>query len=284
MTDSTDPARPRVLVTGASIAGPALARWLDEAGYAVTLLERSPTKRDAGQNVDIRSLGRDVLRRVGLEEEVKANLTGEVGTRFVHASGEPFAVFPRQEGEDGPTAEIEILRGILSDLVLGQVPDTVERRYGDFVVGAEQDDEGVDVRLESGATERYELLLVAEGRSSRTRRLLFADETTYHDRGVTLTFGTIDRTDDDTDYWDWFTALGSRVASMRPDNVGTIRASLSFASGPFGFESAPVERQLAELRERFRGAGPLCDRILDGFEARPEEFYSQRVEQVVMST
>ena len=279
----TTPRPPRVLVTGASIAGPALARWLHEARCDVTLLERSPGRREAGQNIDVRGLGRDVLRRMGLETAVMENLTGEQGTRFVDASGRPVAVFPRQEGEDGPTAEVEILRGVLSGLVLDQVPAGVDVRFGDLVTAVEQDADGVDVQLGSGALERYDLLLVAEGRSSRTRRLVLDAETTYRDRGVTLTYGTIDRVEADTDFWDWFTATGSRVASMRPDNQGTIRASLSFVDRSREFERAPVDQQLRMLRERFRGAGWHSERILDGFAARPDEFYVQRMEQVILT-
>ncbi|MCH1868179.1 FAD-dependent monooxygenase [Nocardioides sp. CFH 31398] len=281
MTGTARPA-PRVLVTGASIAGPTLAWGLDRAGFEVTLLERSPEPRRAGQNIDVRGLGREVVRRMGLEGEVMANLTGEKGTRFVDRSGSPYAVFPRTEGQDGPTAEVEILRGALAGILMDRVPAGVEVRYGDHVVGAEQDAAGVDVDLASGRRERYDLLLVAEGRSSRTRRLLLGDTTTYRERGVTLTFGTLDRVLGDTDFWDWYTATGGRVASMRPDNLGTIRATLSFTSPPMGFERLPLDAQLIVLRERFAGAGWQAERILDGFAARPEEFYSQRMEQVVL--
>lgn len=277
------PRPPRVLVTGASIAGPTLAWGLDRAGLDVTLLERSPERRSAGQNIDVRGLGREVLRRMDLEDEVMAHLTGEEGTRFVDSDGRPYAEFPRVEGQDGPTAEVEILRGTLAGLLLDRVPERVEVRHGDFVTAVAQDAAGVDVTFDSGLEERYDLLLVAEGRSSRTRRLLLADHTEHRDRGVTITYGTLDRTDADTDHWDWFTADGGRVASIRPDNVGTVRASLSFESEPQGFEGLDVDAQLAILRERFRGAGWQSERILEGFAARPEEFYAQRMEQVVVS-
>jgi 2-polyprenyl-6-methoxyphenol hydroxylase-like FAD-dependent oxidoreductase len=273
----------RVLVTGASIAGPALAWGLVRAGFEVTLLERSPEQRATGQNIDIRGLGRDVLRRMGVEERVKADLTGEKGTRYVEGTGRPYAVYPREEGRDGPTAELEILRGHFAGLLVDLVAADVDLRYGDFVTGVEQDGSGVDVALDGGSRERYDLLLVAEGRSSRTRRLLFAGETRYRDFGVSITYGTLDRTGGDTDWWDWYTATGGRVASIRPDNVGTMRGMLSFTSEPMGFESLPVESQLTILRERFRGAGWRSERILDGFAARPEEFYTQRMEQVVVS-
>lgn len=281
---TTHTAAPRVLVTGASIAGPALAWGLHKAGYAVTLLERSSQPREAGQNIDIRGLGREVLRRMNLEKAVRENLTGEEGTQFVDAEGRPYASFPRQEGQDGPTAELEILRGKFAEIMVALVPSEVDLRYGDFITAAGQDETGVEVTLQSGSQERYDLLLVAEGRSSRTRRLLFAEETEYRDRGVSITYGTLQRQGTDTDWWQWYTAPRSRVASIRPDNVGTMRASLSFASEPLGFESLPVASQLHILRERFRGAGWQSERILEGFAELPGEFYTQRMEQVVVST
>ncbi|KQQ08211.1 FAD-dependent monooxygenase [Rathayibacter sp. Leaf296] len=275
---------PRVLVTGASIAGPTLAWGLARSGFDVVLLERSSEPRETGQNIDVRGLGRDVLRRMELEDVVLRSTTGEEGTRFVDESGRAYAVFPKEEGRDGPTAEVEILRGRFAAILVDAVPAEVELRYGDFVTGADQDAEGVDVAFESGARERFDLMLVAEGRSSRTRRLLFADETRLRDFGVSITYGTLDRHSDDVDTWDWYTADRGRVASVRPDNEGTIRASMSFESEPFGFESLPTDVQLSILRERFRGAGWRTQRILAGFAARPDEFYTQRMEQVVMST
>jgi len=274
----------RVLITGASIAGPALAWGLERAGFDVTLLERSPEQRQTGQNIDIRSIGREVIRRMGIEDTVMQNLTGEEGTRYVDDNGRAYAALPRIEGEDGPTAEVEILRGKFAQILVDLVPGSVDRRYGDFITALDQDASGVDVHFDSGAEERFDLVLVAEGRSSRTRRILFADETEYRDFGVSITYGTIDRLPTDTNQWDWYTADKGRVASIRPDNLGTIRASMSFESEPMGFETLPVDAQLAILRERFRGTAWQTERILDGFAQRPDEFYTQRMEQVVVST
>ena len=283
-TASKHPGMTRVLITGASVAGPTLAWGLHKAGFEVTLLERSPRQRETGQNIDIRGLGRDVLRRMDLEADVKANLTGEQGTRYVNDHGHPYAVLAREEGRDGPTAELEILRGKFAEILVGLIAADVDLRYGDFITAAHQDDDGVDVELNSGVRGRFDLVLVAEGRSSRTRRLLFAQETEYRDFGVSITHGTLDRVPDDIDWWDWYTAPGGRVASIRPDNVGTMRASMSFESEPQGFESLDVQAQLSVLRERFRGAGWQTQRILQGFTERSEEFYTQRMEQVVVST
>ncbi len=105
----------RILVTGASIAGNALAWWLAKRGFDVTVVERYPQFRDGGQNVDIRGAAREVLRKMGLEQAVADSGTGETGVRFVDAADTTVAQFDVADlGADGPTAELEILRGDLA--------------------------------------------------------------------------------------------------------------------------------------------------------------------------
>jgi 2-polyprenyl-6-methoxyphenol hydroxylase-like FAD-dependent oxidoreductase len=44
---------PSALIAGASIAGPALAYWLNHYGWRTTIVERAPRLRTGGQNVDL---------------------------------------------------------------------------------------------------------------------------------------------------------------------------------------------------------------------------------------
>ena len=69
----------RVLVSGASIAGPALAHWLSRRGAGVTLVERSPGLRPGGQAVDARGVAREVIRRMGLDAALRAVYTNTAG-------------------------------------------------------------------------------------------------------------------------------------------------------------------------------------------------------------
>jgi 2-polyprenyl-6-methoxyphenol hydroxylase-like FAD-dependent oxidoreductase len=268
----------RALVTGGSIAGPAVAWGLCRTGFAVTLLERAPRVRSAGQNVDIRGAGHEVLRRMGLRDEVAGAGTGELGTRFLRPDGTVYASVRARPGADGPTAELEILRGQLSELLLRATADLADHRYGDHLVRVDQDADGVEVVTAAGHRERYDLLVIAEGRRSRTRDLVLVPE--YRDLGQYVAYGTIARADGDDRWWRWLTATGSRVASLRPDNVGTTRAALAFLSPPLGLNRLDVRTQLAVLRERFADVNWETGRILDGFAAAPEEFYFERVEQV----
>ena len=59
-----------ILIAGAGIAGPTLAWWLHRYGWRVTVIERAPSVRTAGQNVDVRGAAREVIRRMALDDEV----------------------------------------------------------------------------------------------------------------------------------------------------------------------------------------------------------------------
>src|SRR6201991_640414 len=105
----------RVLVAGASIAGPALAHWLRRRGAEVTVLERAPGLRPGGQAVDARGVAKEVIRRMGLDAAVRAACTETVGAYMVDAEGKVLQTFSADDdGGDGYISEIEILRGDLS--------------------------------------------------------------------------------------------------------------------------------------------------------------------------
>ena len=60
-----------VLISGASIAGPALAYWLDRYSFDVTVVERGSTVRSGGYPIDVRGTAIDVVERMGLLPRVQ---------------------------------------------------------------------------------------------------------------------------------------------------------------------------------------------------------------------
>ncbi|MFD4351977.1 FAD-dependent monooxygenase [Nocardia sp. NPDC058518] len=65
-----------VLISGASVAGPALAYWLHRYGFSVTVVERAPALRAGGQAVDFKGKTHlTVLERMGILDEVRTRRT-----------------------------------------------------------------------------------------------------------------------------------------------------------------------------------------------------------------
>ena len=271
----------RVLISGASIAGPALAFWLHRYGVETTIVERAPALRLGGQNVDVRGAGREVARRMGLEDDVRAATTGEVGTRFVGRDGRTLAEFPAGTSDSGgATAELEILRGDLARLLVERTAEHTEYRFGDRITGLDDHGgAGVTVSFENASEERFDLVVAADGIGSSTRRLVFGDEPEIRSLGLETSYATIPRTAADDDWWRWYSAAGGRSITLRPDPHGTLRVALSQVIDRrldrASTERRSIDEQRAHLRAVFGDAGWEAQRVLRGLDEADDLYYEQ---------
>ena len=250
------------VISGAGIAGPALAHQLAGRGWRTTVVERYPERRDEGQNVDIRGAAREVARRMGIEEDVRAAGTGEVGMRFLGESGSVAASFPMNEPGrvDGPTAEFEILRGELSRILIEHGRAGTDYRFDTQIRDLTDHGDHVTVDLQDGTSIDADLVVIAEGLRSRSRRFVTSAE--VNDLGMYFGYVTLPRRDSDDQWWNWQHVTGSRSVHMRPDNLGTIRAILTFVSDVRGLETLRAEDQIEILRRTFADVGGAAPRIL----------------------
>ena len=159
------------VISGAGIAGPALAHQLGARGWHATVIERFPERRDEGQNIDVRGAAREVARRMGIEDDLRAANTGEIGMRFLDETGSPTASFPvSAPGEvDGPTAELEILRGELSRILIEHTRDSTDFRFDTQISDLTDHGDHVTVTLDDDTAIDADLVVIAEGLRSRTR-------------------------------------------------------------------------------------------------------------------
>ena len=71
-----------VLVSGASFAGLTTAYWLNRLGYKVTVVEIAKDLKKGGTPVNIGEKAKDILKRMGLLEQVEANRLKMEGFEF----------------------------------------------------------------------------------------------------------------------------------------------------------------------------------------------------------
>ncbi|OLZ47235.1 FAD-dependent monooxygenase [Amycolatopsis keratiniphila] len=165
-----------VLISGASIAGPALAFWLSRQGYAVTVVERSRELRSGGQAVDFKgATHRAVLERMGILDEIHRQQTGGLDQTIVDAEGRPLAVLPGEfTGGD-----VEIRRGDLARILYDRTSADCEYVFGDSITSLTETPDGVDVTFQREAPRRFDLVFGADGIHSTVRRLAFGPEADY---------------------------------------------------------------------------------------------------------
>ena len=275
----------RVLVTGASIAGPALAHWLRRRGAEVTVVERAPELRPGGQAVDARGVAKEVIRRMGLDAAVRAACTDTAGAYTVDVDGNVLETYSADDdGGDGYIADIEILRGDLSRVLHDDTRDGVDYVFGDRIAELAQDADGVDVTLASGGRRRFDLVVGADGLHSSLRAMVFGPRERFiRHLGLVLAFYSVPN-EFGLDRWliDYQDQETGRSAGLRPIPDATqAMAMFSFPAADFDVDHRDIEGQKRLLREQVAGLGWLTPGILAHLDDTPD-FYLDQVAQVVM--
>lgn len=170
-----------VLISGASIAGPALAYWLERYGFAVTVVEKADAPRSGGYPIDIRGTALEVVRRMGILPRLRdahidlrrLTFLDEDGREV--ASVDPNAVTGGVAGQD-----LEVRRGDLTAALYTAVRDNVEFLFDDSIESLDRSGEGVDITFRRGGPRTFDLVIGADGLHSRTRELVFGPEKQFH--------------------------------------------------------------------------------------------------------
>ncbi|MGH3151030.1 MAG: FAD-dependent monooxygenase, partial [Streptosporangiaceae bacterium] len=170
-TDNTGLQNRSILISGASVSGPALAYWLHRYGFRPTVVERAPQLRGGGYAVDFRgAVHLSVLAKMGLLDQVRAAQTHLSATTYVDADDRPVARMPAEIF----AGDVEILRGDMGRILYQATRDGTEYLFGDSVTSLRQDDRGMHVTFSRAAPRTFDLVLGADGLHSAVRGLAFA--------------------------------------------------------------------------------------------------------------
>ena len=162
-----------ILISGASVAGPALAYWLGRYGFCPTVVERAPQLRGGGYAVDFRGPPHlSVLAQMGLLEQIQSAQTHLSTTSYVDESGRAVAEMPGRIF----SGDVEILRGDLGRILYQATQDSTEYLFGDTITALTAGDDGVHVSFERAAPRTFDLVIGADGLHSKVRQLAFAGQ------------------------------------------------------------------------------------------------------------
>ena len=270
-----------VLISGASIAGPALAYWLQRYGFQVTVVERAPALRPGGYAVDIRGAALDVVTRMGLRDVLRPFETDTLSNSVVDARGRTFGRLARGFGviDEG---DVEIHRGDLASVLHDATRASVRYRFGDAIASLVTSDAGTSVTFESGAHGDFDVVIGADGVHSRTRALAFGEESEFlHDMGNRMAIFTVPNHLGLRREQLLFSGLG-RVASVKSANDSRDLAVCVFFTAPPGpFDPRDIDAQRRDVHSAFEGAGWEFPRFMDAMWGA-DDFYSDVTCQIHM--
>jgi 2-polyprenyl-6-methoxyphenol hydroxylase-like FAD-dependent oxidoreductase len=278
-----------VLISGSGIAGNALALQLARQGIRPVVVERSAEPRPGGQAVDLRGPSKEIAERMGLMPGIRERQLHEEGMVFVGGTGEEKVRMPAELfGGNGGVAEIEITRGDLNQVLLDLVDEVggVEYRYGEWVIGLEQDAGGVQVTFASGTTQRFDVVVGADGVHSATRAKVFGDEAEFATYlGGYMSFFTMPTPRSMAHEPGWFrmhSVVGGASAGIRTDvDPATSKAILTVRMPADPALRRDVEAQRRMLRERLSHGGWEVPAILSAMDVATD-FYLDELVRIEM--
>jgi 2-polyprenyl-6-methoxyphenol hydroxylase-like FAD-dependent oxidoreductase len=277
--------QPTVLISGAGIAGPALAFWLNRSGYHVTIVELADGIRPGGQTVDLRGAGGDVVERMGLIDQMRQRSLDQRGVAWIRADGSRRADMPVTAfNGNGLVSRLEILRGDLVDVLYQATKDQTEYRFNTRIADLNQNEDAVQATLSDGTNLSADLVIGCDGPHSVVRRLVFGPEEQFvRPLGGYNAWFTAPDTVGLVGWYLMYQSPGLN-ASMRPSHEPTMcKAGLAFRSEPVAYDRRNSDEQRALLTRHFGGAGWQCDALLAAA-ATAEDFYFDTFAQVHMPT
>jgi len=271
-----------VLISGAGIAGPTLAFWLNAAGFKTTIVERAPGLRTGGYVIDFWGLGYDIAERMGLADALKRTGYSMREMRIVDARGERITGFGTRVFRELTGGRfITLARSDLARLLFETVKGETEVMFGDEIVGLTERPDCVQAQFRHGCPRAFDLVIGADGLHSNVRRLAFgADQPFEKDLGyLVAAFETQGYRPRDEDVYVIYSEPRQMVARFALHDDRTL---FLFAFTDEESSATPdLEAQKAILRRRFSVSGWECGPILARLDGAAD-IYFDRVAQIRM--
>lgn len=273
----------KVLISGASIAGPMLAYWLNRYGFQVTVVERAPALRKTGGHaVDLFRPAMQIVGKMGVREAIWDKKTGTDAIVIHRDNAKPVTVDLRKVYTAVSDDHVEIMRDDLSEIFYDATRNDVEYVFADSITSISNDGY---VAFERATGRRFDIVVGADGLHSNVRTLTFGA-----DSGFSTWIGGYLSVVSVPEHLavNGVMQLGAKVGRMAgvytADHIDDGRAIFLFRTPQeLSYQYRDAARQKQLLREQFADMAWEVPRLLAELDHTPA-FYFDSITQLRLDT
>ncbi|MFK8050460.1 MAG: FAD-dependent oxidoreductase [Halioglobus sp.] len=178
----------KVLIIGGGFSGMSAAIQLRKQGIETHLLEIDPAWQADGAGISVGGATLRAMKILGVLDDFLEQGSVQEALEILAPTGQLLQSIPNPPvaGANVPGGGA-IMRPVLARILSKKVLDTGTKvRLGYTYSAIEQDDEGVTVQFDDGSSDRFDLVICADGLYSKTREWLLPDapKPNYSGQGV----------------------------------------------------------------------------------------------------
>ncbi len=276
---------PAILISGASVAGPALAYWLNRFGFQTTIVEKAPALREGGYAIDIRGAAQKVAARMGILQNLQQAHTQMQGMLYVDSANRVQAHITPEMMAGGGDPDIEFIRGDLTRLLYPLTREHTEYIWGDSITSISEQEQGVYVTFERSQPRTFDLVIGADGVHSNVRSLVFGDEAQfiqylgYH----VAIFTTANHMN--LQYEERIYRMPGKIAGMYSARHNSEAKAMFYFTSPQRYQAnkLTVEQQKQIVADAYAGEGWEIPRLLESMR-QATDFYFDSLDLVRMDS
>ncbi|RKG81679.1 FAD-binding monooxygenase [Corallococcus exercitus] len=272
----------KVLISGASFAGLSTAFWMSRLGYQVTVVEVARGLREGGTAVDIKGNTVDIVRRMGLLDQIRSNrLSLQRWELKNERDVTERSMVLRGEGEAPPDDEFEVERTVLLNMLFDAVKDHVEVVFDDSITSLSETEDRIEATFARGARRTFDLVFGCDGVHSAVRRLCFGEEARYiHFLEQYFSITIVDKLLIERNTAQMFNVPGKAVMlNAYKNNTDIIFAFASDKEFPYDRRDEEAPRRI--IADQFAGVGWRTAELLQEVRSS-KSFYFDKLCQVRM--
>lgn len=166
----------KILISGGGIAGITVALYLQNSGHEIKITDKASSFKNAGYGLSLKSFGIKITKELGLYQTLKDHAVSIHSFEMLNSNGKLLRRIPKNVIDEMTGESVLIGRRDLHHALLHALSETIKMSYDTTITSILHTPKHEAITFSNGATENFDLIIIAEGIRSSTRKLLFGNE------------------------------------------------------------------------------------------------------------